>query len=71
MGYFAGAHDLRNLLAVATMLRRLAEDAAHHDSRRLYRLAAAALEKRAGEMAMGQVVDMVDGALHRPVNLVA
>src|SRR5690606_12850384 len=74
MGY--SASTLRDLLAVAASLRRLAQDRlAARSDKRLYLTAAAALEARANRMASSlpgedETYDRdSDAALHRPVDL--
>ncbi len=73
MGYFAGTGDLRNLLAVAAKLRRLADDTLHYDDSKLYLTAAAMLEARAERMAShlpDEPYDRaLDAVLHRPVDM--
>ena len=73
MEYFAASRDLRNLLAVAAKLRRLADDTLHHEDKNLYLAAAAVLEARAERMAShlpdGPHDRPQDADLHRPVNL--
>ena len=71
MGYFAGARDLRNLLAVAGKLRLLAADTLATVDRDLYLTAAAALEARARWMADTLPEDRSerDCDSHRPVDL--
>ena len=73
MGYFAGNKDLRNFLAVAAKLRRLADDTLHREDKNLYLAAAAVLEARAERMAShppdGSCDPGRDAGLHRPVNL--
>lgn len=73
MGYFAGVQDLRNLMSVASKLRRLADDAQLQEDKDLYLTAAAALEARA-ERLSAHLPDepydrKVDFMLHRPVNM--
>ncbi len=71
MGYSAQPHELRNLLGVAIRLRDLAEQTLHAEDRRLYLVAAQALERRADKMAAGLPDDPQDRdtILHRPVNM--
>lgn len=76
MGYSANPGTLRSLLTAASGLRQLADDRlVAHGDKRLYLLAAAALEARAGRMASslpGEDDDYdpaTDAALHRPVDL--
>ncbi len=70
MGYFAGARDLRNLLAVAAMLRRLAEDSLHRSDRKLYHNAAEALEGRARDLAASPPPGQQDDTeAHRAVDI--
>lgn len=76
MGYYAGARDLRNLLAVATMLRQLGDDTLHNKDRELYQTAAAALETRADWLAKTLPEERGDDeqrdtrTLFRPVDLI-
>lgn len=74
MGYFAGVDDLRNLLALASKLRRLADDTLHRGDKDLYLTAAAVLEARASRMTSflpGAPYDRnTDAALHRPVDVI-
>ncbi|HVW74724.1 MAG TPA: hypothetical protein VHC39_13885 [Rhizomicrobium sp.] len=51
MEYFAGAPNLRNLLALAMKLRQLANDAHCRGDQALYLMTAEALEKRAEWLA--------------------
>lgn len=76
MGYPANTGMLRSLLTAASGLRQLADDRlVAHGDKRLYLLAAAALEARAGRIATslpGEEDDYdpaTDAALHRPVDL--
>jgi hypothetical protein len=73
MGYFAGTSDLRNLLAMAARLRRLADETRHPGDRKLYLTAAAVLEARADQLATHPPGNPFDPALetelHRPVDI--
>jgi hypothetical protein len=71
MGYSAQPPQLRNLLGVAIKLRDLAEETLHAEDRRLYLVAAMALERRAEKMAAGLPDDPQDREtyLHQPVNM--
>jgi hypothetical protein len=73
MGHFAGVDDLRNLLSLASKLRRLAEETLHQGDKDLYLTAATVLEARASTMASalpGNPFDPeTDARLHRPVNM--
>lgn len=72
MGYFAGAHDLRKLLAVAGTLRAFARDNVAPRDRNLYLTAAAALEARANWMASTLPDSQPEPPLafsHRPVDM--
>jgi hypothetical protein len=72
MGYFAGVQDLRNLLALASKLRQLADDTLHHGDKDLYLTAATVLEVRASRMASSLPDEPndrnIDARLHRPVD---
>jgi len=74
MGYFAGTSDLRNLLNMATRLRRLADETLRNDDRKLYLMAAAVLEARADRMAThlpGTPYDpALETGLYRPVDII-
>jgi hypothetical protein len=76
MGYPANTGTLRSLLTAASGLRKLADDRlVAHGDKRLYLLAAAALEARARRMASSLPGEedgydpATDAALHRPVDL--
>lgn len=76
MAYPASTMELRNLMAVAAGLRRLADDRrVVRNDKRLYLTAAAALEARANRMASSLPGEDAsydserDAALHRPVDM--
>jgi hypothetical protein len=74
MGYSWNAGDLRNLLAVASKLRQLADDTLCQGDRSLYLTAAQALETRAERLAssLPQGCHDLDSdpRLHQPVDMV-
>jgi hypothetical protein len=73
MGY--AVQDLRNLLVLARILRRCAQDPAYDADCGLFLETAAALESRAfsiaisGELSGGHSSAQADKALHAPVDL--
>jgi hypothetical protein len=74
MGQHPGARDLRNLLAVASKLRFLANDSLCQGDQTLYLMAAEALEKRAEWLAATLPEEIQEQAsdpkLHVPVDLI-
>ena len=67
----ANAQNLRDLLSLARMLRRFAQDHAYDPNRTLFLAAATALEARAHAIATlpgGETALQRDAALHAPVN---
>ncbi|HEX2760143.1 MAG TPA: hypothetical protein VHM27_06490, partial [Rhizomicrobium sp.] len=75
MGYAANTGTLRSLLTAASGLRQLADDRlVTRGDKRIYLLAAAALEAKAGRIASSLPGDeddydpATDAALHRPVD---
>lgn len=73
MGY--AVQDLRNLLVLARILRRCAQEPAYDSDCGLFLETAAALESRAfsiaisGELSGGLPREQADKALHAPVDL--
>jgi len=73
MEYFAGAPDLRNLLALANKLRQLANDSHCRGDQALYLMTAEALEKRAEWLAVTAPLESREQPstppAHEPVDL--